>query len=726
MHALRSTILLVCWLWLAAAPALADPFEVPASADARSAESGDGTRARARLLVHADPESQQGFVGVLFDLDPGWHLYWRNPGDSGLPTQLRWSFGAATVAVGDIAWPVPKAFAEDIDIVTYGYEDRVLLAVPFSHVEGPPLERISVAIDALVCADQCIPATFALERPYPVRLSARAEAETTALFERFATRVPTPAISRGVDVGLTWPDALDEGKRGLGALRIEACGAGCDVRALADAHFYPIAPDTLRVVGQPIQAGGSEAPRVPLTIERFDTVAPSTLSGVLHLVTTSGAELFVELELPLDTARAGPPTQAGGPGLIHALLLGFLGGLLLNLMPCVLPVLAIKIFAIAEMAHRSRRAVWWNAGAYTLGIVLSLLALALTVVALRASGTAVGWGFQLQDPAFVAGIAAVVVVFALNLFGVFEISVDTGRLGQVGLEATGARRSFFDGLLAVTLATPCSAPFLGTAIGFAFASPAPVILSIFVAIGLGLAAPFVAVALVPGWSRFMPKPGAWMLELRRALGFALLATAIWLLWVIGRVAGIGAMTQMLALLLGIAFAAWVFGNLQRTRGSSSVALAATIMIALAGGLDAIDFSQKSEAAQSVTSDTRPYSAEALSETLASGQPAFVYYTADWCLTCKLNERRVLSQPEVRKALATAGLEVFRADWTRRDESIRLELAKLGKAGVPVYALYRPDAPHQPILLPEILSQESFIQSVHETADASLQRDPRRS
>jgi thiol:disulfide interchange protein DsbD len=721
MHALGSTILLAFLVGATAAWADA-PFEVPDSADARSAKSEEDTHARARLLVHADPESQQGFVGVLFDLDPGWHLYWRNPGDSGLPTRLQWTFGTATVAVGEVAWPAPQAFAEDADIVTYGYTDRVLLAAPFAHVEGPRLETIAVTVDALVCADQCIPATFALERPYPVRLSADAEAATTALFERFAARVPAPAPEAGVDVAFSWPPTLAKGERGTAALQIRSCGADCNVGALAYAQFYPIGPDTLRVLSQPLQTGGGDHARLPLTIERFDA-SPSVLTGVLQLVTNSGTERLVELELSIDAAAAAPP--AAGPGLLNALLLGFLGGLLLNLMPCVLPVLAIKVFAVAEMAHRSRREVWWNAWAYTLGIVLSLLALAVTVVALRVSGTAVGWGFQLQDPVFVAAIAAIVVVFALNLFGVFEISVDTGRLGQVGLQATGARRSFFDGLLAVTLATPCSAPFLGTAVGFAFASPAPVILSIFVAIGLGLAAPFVAVALVPGWSRFLPKPGGWMVELRRGLGFALLATAIWLLWVIGRAAGIGAMTQMLVVLLGIAFAAWVFGALQRTRGTSTAALAAVVALALVGGLDAIDFSPRPEVPQTTNSAARAYDAEALAETLASGRPAFVYYTADWCLTCKLNERRVLAKPAVREALATAGLQVFRADWTRRDESIRQELAKLGKAGVPVYALYRPDAPQNPVLLPEILSVESFIQSVRETADASLERDPRR-
>jgi thiol:disulfide interchange protein DsbD len=315
-------------------------------------------------------------------------------------------------------------------------------------------------------------------------------------------------------------------------------------------------------------------------------------------------------------------------------------------------------------------------------------------------------------------VAALLVAFAANLLGAFEVAALGSSLGSLGASAAGARRSFFDGLLAVLLATPCSAPFLGTAIGFAFASSAPVIAAIFAAIGLGLAAPFVAVAAVPAWSRWLPRPGGWMLELRRGLGFALLATVVWLVWIVGRAAGPDAMAGLLMVLVAIGFAAFLFGLVQRTRGHApGVLLFGAVAALLVAGLDLVELSAD-PASRPVAAEGAPlaYSRPALDEALAAGRPVLVYYTADWCLTCKLNERRVLAHPQVREALAARGFTVLRADWTRRDETIRQELARLGKAGVPVYALYGAGGPGAPRLLPELLRLEPFLNALAETAD----------
>jgi thiol:disulfide interchange protein DsbD len=386
-------------------------------------------------------------------------------------------------------------------------------------------------------------------------------------------------------------------------------------------------------------------------------------------------------------------------------------------MPCVLPVLALKAVAIAELAHRRRGEALAHGLAYLAGVLASMAALAAVVVALRAAGTAVGWGFQFQEPLFVATVASVLVVFAINLFGVFEIGVDAGRLAGFGAQAAGSRRSFFDGLLAVVLATPCSAPFLGTAVGFAFAGRAPVIFAVFLAIGFGLALPFTLVAAQPGLARWLPRPGPWMPRLRVGLGFALLATVVWLLWIVGRSAGADAMASLLSWLLALGFATWLFAAL---RGSSRGVLHAggslAILLLLAAGAGVVGIDPAAAPVQPEASrSARAYEVAAIAEERRAGRPVFAYFTADWCLTCKLNERVVLGDAEVQSALARDGFAVFEADWTRRDEAIRAELARFGRSGVPLYLLFPAAAGAAPLRLPELLSKERFLEALRDTA-----------
>jgi thiol:disulfide interchange protein DsbD len=682
---------------------------------------------RATLLVDLAPRASVGRAGVRFELAPGWHLYWRNPGDTGLAPRIRFRAEGADARFGELAWPTPRAFREDVDILTFGYQGSVLLAAPVELTAGAAPRSISAEADVLVCAEQCVPATLQMRRD----VIGPADAETTALFEQSAMRVPAPARERGVRTVLEWPgEALRPAgptARFEAALRVSPCAGarGCDLvpppRAV-DA-FFPYAPTQalLQVSGVEREEDGGY--RVSLRGEALEPLpADAALRGVINLRDPKGGSRAFEVALPLARAEAlGGAAAASAPlglsALLRALGLGVLGGLLLNLMPCVLPVLAIKLFAVAELGQHSRRQVLAHALAYTAGILATLGALALVVVALRWSGTAVGWGFHLQEPLFVVLVAAVVVVFAMNLLGAFEFELGTGALAELGAGAVGARRSFFDGLLAVVLATPCSAPFLGTAIGFAFASPAPVILAIFLAIGLGLAAPFLAIAIVPAGARLMPRAGPWMLELRRGLGFALIATALWLVWIIGRTAGIDAMTAVLFLLLAIAFASWSFGLIQRRRRASGILLVLAVTGLLVSGLGSIRLERDPQEDRPAPADApRAWSHEALRTSLAEGRPVFAYFTADWCLTCKVNESRVLSDPQVGDALARAGFEVLRADWTRRDETIRAELASLGRAGVPVYALYSPERPDDPRLLPELLGREGFLNAIAEIAE----------
>ncbi len=596
------------------------------SPDACAESAWDEGRARVRgqLLLHPDdlygnPELR---IGVLLRMDPGWHVYAANPGDTGLPTEVVYRVEGGMAS--PLAWPRPATFREsDGMFVTRGYEDAVFLPALVQWTGAPASEpSVHATVSFLACNGECIPGSFAL-----------------------STSV---SAARSTD------------------------SAGADrVRAW-------FLKDGVVTATDPAPVAGAE---------------------------TSG-------------------TPALAMPFAYAVLLAFLGGLILNAMPCVLPVLAIKVFSITESAQRSPRAIRRHAAAYTAGILSSMAVLAGAVVLLRMAGHRVGWGFQFQDPRFVGLVCVVLVVFAMNLFGVFEIGVGAGRLGALGQQATGLRRSFFEGLLAVVLSTPCSAPFLGTAVGFALAHSALATTGIFLAIGAGLAAPFVAVSAIPGCRRFLPKPGRWMLELRSVLGFCLLATAVWLLWVVGRLSGSAGMTSLLVLLWGVAFAVWCSARwLQAAPGRSVLGVCVGLGgLALLGvNLLATENRPGPETQASVYGS--PYSRSAVEEALGDGRPVFAYFTADWCVTCKVNEQRVLLRPGVQSDLAARNVAVLRGDWTRRDEAIRRELARFGRSGVPLYVVYRPDAPTRPTILSELLRVEELYAAIgdvgHQAAGPGL-------
>jgi thiol:disulfide interchange protein DsbD len=369
---------------------------------------------------------------------------------------------------------------------------------------------------------------------------------------------------------------------------------------------------------------------------------------------------------------------------------------------------------LADLARRERREVAVHTAAYTLGVLATLLTLGGIVAILRSAGIAVGWGFQFQEPLFIATMATMLAIFALNLFGVFEIPFQGGQLASVGSRVAGARRSFFEGLLVVVLATPCSAPFLGTATGFAFASPTPVILAIFAAIGLGLAAPYAAIAMVPGWTRFLPRSGEWMLRLRSSLGFVLLGVCVWLVWLFGRTAGSDGMVALLSLLLAVCAGVWWIASFPShgPRRRAQLATAVLVMVTAAGLVGMRQaFDSTSAAVDRVFGGWSPYDPADIEESLAEGRTVFVAFTADWCITCKLNERQVLTSDEVREAFSRRNVALFVADWTRRDDAIRAELARFGRAGVPLYLAYHPQDPDHPQVLPELLRIDDVIGAI---------------
>ncbi|MFQ5698150.1 MAG: protein-disulfide reductase DsbD family protein [Myxococcota bacterium] len=701
-------------------------------------EDGD-PRVEATLLVDA-AEARPGEpvrMGVLFDLDPGWHVYWRNPGEAGLPVELDWQVEDAQV--GPTHWPAPEVFREqDGLLTTYGYSRQVLL-----YGEGAfrssanASRRVRVAADFLACRIQCVPGRIELERTLEIGTHTLPPASSVRrLFDDWAAREPVPPATLGASISVAYSQtAIRPGDAFKVALAVTgATAAGSD----------PFVPErtpgvTWRVTGtrgHPLAGDG-----FVVTLEgEASGEAPAgdqVLRGALQVRRGLFGTRWLQVELPLPRAPAGAqigavegewfePAQPLAPRIPfwRAVLLALLGGVILNAMPCVLPILALKVFGLTELAQGERRALRLGGLAYAAGISSAMLALAALVIGLRAAGTQVGWGFQFQEPLFVAGISAVLLVFALNLFGVFEIQVHATRLQQAANRMSGLRRSYFEGTLAVVLSTPCSAPFLGTATGFAFVGSPAVIVAIFLAIGAGLALPYAVVTWVPGWARWIPRPGAWMAHLRRGLGFALLATIVWLLWVVGRVLGSQGLVMLLGFLVVLAFGTWLFGLLQSLRpgrgmlaqGALLAGLALAALITLPLEPSAVALPEQSGGTTPAASE-RAFDPAAIRSELDRGRPVFVYFTADWCITCQVNERLVLESARVRRSFDQLGFERFKADWTRPDERIRKELIRHGRAGVPMYLVYSPRAPERPRVLPEILTVDRLVRALRDAASS---------
>jgi thiol:disulfide interchange protein DsbD len=699
------------------------PPRVPEGAVASASSDEVKPRVEARLLIDPAPGvSRPAHIGVLFTLDPGWHLYWLNPGEAGLPTKLAFHVDGADV--GPVAWPAPEVLRDpESGLTSYGYTGQVLLASelrPSRVKTGARLARADA--DFLLCKDQCIPGKVSLARDLDAALAQDPKsgdaARTHALFERFAARVPVAASQLGVDVGLL---AVAPGQKAGAPFRAQLAVNPCmgefsEECGIESAAFIPATSHSIALEGSSSTPADSESGTLTLDVlgRQTDDVRArdARISGVLELRTRGGGTRFVALDLPLEPDPA--PAPEGGLSLASALFFALVGGLILNLMPCVLPVLALKAFAIAELAGHSRREVASHALGYTAGILVTMLALAALVIALRAAGTYVGWGFQFQEPRFALALTALLVVFALNLFGVFEIGTPSG-LANIGAETSGALRTFFDGLLAVVLATPCTAPFLGSAVGFAFAGSGVTIALIFLAIGVGLAVPLLLMAAFPSAVSLLPRSGPWMAKLRVALGFALLGSAIFTLWVFGQSAGLDALAAALALLCVLGVAAWIYGLHQLSdRGGRGLAIACALALAAFVGLQPFLRAAHANGDQrqaGASAQWQSFDRASIDQQLRAGRPVFVDFTAAWCLTCKVNERAVIGSARVQAELERRGFALFRADWTHRDETIRRELAHFGRAGVPLYVVYDPARPESPHVLSELLTIDGLMRAL---------------
>ncbi|MDP8222508.1 MAG: thioredoxin family protein [Candidatus Lernaella stagnicola] len=692
-------------------------------------------------------------AGIKFTVDKDWHIYWSNPGEAGLPTKIAWQKYDALI-FGPAQYPEPVLFGVGTPLSGYGYEKELLLYsnVTVSTEAGGAL-KLQAEPSWLVCKHICLPGKVSVSLELPVA-DATTPSSHRGLFDAVQKVVPVPvdtvpglAVTSRFNVSAVTPG--DE----FTVMFVLNAPEGKQIAPRAKQKhplFSPLKPvnyDVLKVQAEP----HSTAPRTQLAVQVTVLTWPELdkaekAGGTFQFVLLDGKKeqkIAVDFETALPFAAAGTPVEkielpdlastvatsgaapfAAAPqrGLLLMLLFAFAGGIILNIMPCVLPVLSIKVLSVIQQSDMTHREIRNHGIAYTVGILGSFLALAIFVAILKGGGEAVGWGFQFQSPVFVSILAAVVFVFGLSMLDVFLINTPTSAAVQDATVKEGLRGSFFNGIFATVLATPCTAPFLGTAVGFAFTQPIWVTFMIFMSVGLGLAFPFLLLAFVPAWTHFMPKPGDWMDTFKAVMAFLLMATVIWLLDVLGKQAGAAGMTRLLVYLGLLGFASWLygrFGSILRERAVRLTVAVVAIAIALGGGATLLRFEPPAVAGQiAVAPDGIPWqrwSEDSVTNLVADGKTVFVDFTAAWCWTCKVNEKAVIESEEVKNTIKQLGIIPLKGDYTNRDPEITDFLKRHGKAGVPVYAVIGPKNGGKPVILPEVLTKDLLINALNSAA-----------
>jgi thiol:disulfide interchange protein/DsbC/DsbD-like thiol-disulfide interchange protein len=650
-------------------------------------------------------------IGLLLRMVPDWHTYWAFSGDAGLPTELKWKLPSGW-KIGEIQWPIPLKTIDPGDIETYGYEDEVLLMQEITPPQklGDSTVKLSAEANWLVCEKICIPGSATPQLELPV--STTNQPANSEVFARYRRLLPQ-----------NWPEsntATANWSRVGRDLRLKIASETLANYAALD--FFPL-PEQGVVVGHPtIESRNRNEVVFRIPIESSEKSLSSIGGLIVYSQHPNGEDRAAWRISATPTVAA--TSSAPARGILTFLFFGFLGGIILNLMPCVLPVISLKIFGFIQQAGQSRRKILRSGIGFTVGIFAWFIGLALLLISLKGAGRDVTWGgFQFTNPYFVLALSVIVLVFALNLFGVFEISLPQGMTR--GLLSTTERKddlgSFFQGIFATVLATPCTAPFLGTALGFAFSQSAAVILAMFVAIAAGMSAPYLLLSAQPAWLRFLPKPGPWMLHVKQFMGFLLLATLLFLLYVLGAQRGLEGAIWASCFLLVISVACWMKGAfILPTASIMKRAVVLVLMFALVVGSGIYFIGGKFRSSNVALADSRlrgdwqAFTPERLQGELDQGHSVFVDFTAAWCITCKFNEANVLESAEVRDAFQRHAIVKFKADWTNGDPTITKLLQQFGRPGVPLYVLY-PGKNEQPIVFPEVLTKGMVLEKLQTAA-----------
>ena len=663
-------------------------------------------------------------LGVLMEMEEGWHTYWKFAGDAGFPTSAEWQLPAGFSA-GPLQWPLPHKYVEDGDLIAYGYGGENMLFVEIAPPAILPADTslaFEVEVSWLVCRELCRQGGAQLALTLPV---GAASADNQALFAGYAAKVPQPL---GPDIELDYR-AQKQGEGVRVDLALEVKDKTLQVDDLA-ADFYPFdiepfsfSPPQVKVADQGVRmrlqlAESTEILRGVLVYRLAGDTEVRAGEVVLDLSAATVGGKLLETDFKLADADQGKASLG------FYLLLAALGGLILNLMPCVLPVISLKVLSLVSQANEDRAKIRQLGFSFSAGIVAAFLALALVVVVLKEGGEEIGWGFQFQYPGFVMAMAALVFALGLSLFGVYTVRLPGAQGGSGGGE--GLSGSFFNGVLATVLATPCTAPFLGTALGFAFTHSAAIVWGIFLSIGLGMALPYVLLALQPGWMRFIPRPGAWMERFKQLMGFLLMATVLWLLWVLGKQVGMEGVIWTASFLLCLAVACWIVGQWVDLRSGRRQRLSAWVVamaLVVAGYMVLLD--PLLAAPQLVQVEVEgeagwlPFSVAGVEELIAAERHVFIDFTAEWCWTCKINERTVLADEQVRAQFAAMEVALVKADWTNRNPEITQLLRAFGSSGVPLYVILPSGRADEPIVLPELITVGIVLEKLEAAAKAAL-------
>lgn len=670
------------------------------------------------------------YLGVHQRIAPHWHTYWLNPGDSGIATTIQWALPKGASA-SDILWPIPSRHRMG-PVTNYGYADEVTLLskvkVP-SDIEVGTYFSLQATVDWLVCHEECIPQQATLSLTLPVSETSKVSRSGKLLVNKALSQQP---------VASPWPLSAQLGKDGL-TLNIHrksihgsenAHSTELTSTQVQDVWFYPEKWGNISQSADQSRQVDGEFTRIKLRAGDAPLKAGEPLIGVLVVTEQSGSGTisrgFKVNLIPQSIAAdaVSVSTQSSVPnvdlGFFTAILLALLGGIILNLMPCVFPVLSIKALSLVSHANHSPLETRLQGLVYTLGVLASFALLGAILIALKAGGSQIGWGFQFQSPLFVLAVAYLMFAVGLNLSGVFAIGGSIAGVGSSLADKPGYLGSFFTGVLATVVATPCTAPFMATALGYALSQPALKLMAIFLSLGLGLALPYLLLTSWPALQKRLPRPGVWMEHAKQILAFPMYAAAVWLVWVLAQQAGANAVAIALGGMVVIAFSAWLYeatrnANRYAQNGGTTMATVA-LLVAFTVSYIGINAKEANAATSAVTlNDTEKhwesYTPARLEKLLAEGKPVFLNFTAAWCISCLVNERVALSNSEVTRAFDQSGITYLKGDWTNRDADITEILSRFGRSGVPLYVFYPAGANSKPIELPQILTPEIVLSTI---------------